>query len=96
MIKQTRFNLGIEKLFFSSLRMLFMIRLPIMLFQSRNRETFLFKGAAISPDDLSGFLFQSRNRETFFFKHGIEFAHTRRGAQRFNLGIEKLFFSSNG
>ncbi len=87
------FNLVIEILFFSRWRH------PDLQgdhneFQSRNRDTFLFKTACEKrlPKALS--LFQSRNRDTFLFKSNSRSAEREPNTFCFNLVIEILFFSS--
>ncbi len=89
-----RFNLVIEILFFSSLRQTApMQRLTLNLFQSRNRDTFLFKGAEAYLANVRNFKFQSRNRDTFLFK-SFALLLVRFVPTGFNLVIEILFFSS--
>ena len=59
-------------------------------FQSRNRDTFLFKEGRISQPWVSP-MFQSRNRDTFLFKKYKTFVAAPEYS--FNLVIEILFFS---
>ena len=64
---EMRFNLAIEILFFSSKPIAFSAALRNW-FQSRNRDTFLFKWVVFEPKYRVPTLFQSRNRDTFLFK----------------------------
>ena len=63
------------------------------MFQSRNRESYLFKRSEGVEVDDTAFLFQSRNRESYLFKTEIELL-AERADQCFNLVIENLIFSS--
>ena len=65
------------------------------MFQSRNRDAFLFKNTAVHCRTQIGYLwFQSRNRDAFLFKV-LSYSRREQGHQpRFNLVIEMLFFSS--
>ena len=65
----------------------------VYVFQSRNRDTFLFKSLSFSILRIRFGMFQSRNRDTFLFKcsRTSPIASPR---QCFNLAIEILFFSS--
>ena len=66
----------------------------LLKFQSRNRESYLFKMPISSRMSSTMFLFQSRNRESYLFKCR-SFARSLRPAQScFNLAIENLIFSS--
>ena len=89
------FNLVIEILFFSRCSTSF-VKAMVWRFQSRNRDTFLFKPitSTISPSML--WLFQSRNRDTFLFKASRSASPIKQYRHRFNLVIEILFFSSQG
>ena len=66
------------------------------MFQSRNRETFLFKSKTPETSRIMEALteFQSRNRETFLFKEKLMGYKGYSPTEGFNLVIEKLFFSS--
>ena len=111
-----RFDLGIEKLFFSK-RATAVAPIRVGEFPSRNREAFLFKPyqrrgiaeprTSVSISELRSFSFQirkpltalksttsfrSRNREAFLFKLTWVLKITMDN-MRFDLGIEKLFFS---
>ena len=63
----------------------------LKLFQSRNRESFLFKSVlrVVWLDSSCGF--QSRNRESFLFKDAVNMDIIKR-KMSFNLVIESLFF----
>ena len=63
------------------------------MFQSRNRESFLFKFPFAFWFWRLDLLFQSRNRESFLFKE-MPVCLTERSRAGFNLVIESLFFSS--
>ena len=60
------FNLVIENLIFSSIAHTSK-RPPSRVFQSRNRESYLFKGTS-KARSRKGCRFQSRNRESYLFK----------------------------
>ena len=88
------FNLVIEILFFSSASSR-ILPTRILKFQSRNRDTFLFKNT-FSFEDTESInivaMFQSRNRDTFLFKLSwLSLVRIRLAC--FNLVIEILFFS---
>ena len=65
--KRESFNLAIEILFFSRICWWF-LPCPCLSFQSRNRDTFLFKPNIFAQLVACGLMFQSRNRDTFLFK----------------------------
>ena len=62
------------------------------LFQSRNRESYLFKVESFIVYIKIG-LFQSRNRESYLFKYQSKASLPSGFTQRFNLVIESLIFS---
>ena len=62
------FNLAIEILFFSRKESLNFGLQQVLKFQSRNRDTFLFKGVDGATSGAACVMFQSRNRDTFLFK----------------------------
>ena len=65
------------------------------MFQSRNRDAFLFKSTQFSALVSRHRPFQSRNRDAFLFKR--DFIDELKGGENsecFNLVIEMLFFSS--
>ena len=63
------------------------------MFQSRNRESYLFKFGILLLPSLT-LSFQSRNRETYLFKDILIVNHALLALHiDFNLGIEKLIFS---
>ena len=86
-----RFNLVIENLFFSSSVHETVMDKIVVGFQSRNRESFLFKSTRFDGNLATTDKFQSRNRESFLFKRSrwgmLASDHTC-----FNLVIENLFF----
>ncbi len=45
-------------------------------FQSRNRESYLFKSERKGFFPVNLFVFQSRNRESYLFKSAVNFAET--------------------
>ena len=90
-VKGVRFNLGIEKLFFSS-RIIAYLHLRKQMVSISESRNFSFQGKRAKFTRLSKYEFQSRNRETFLFKCQC-IGTQRHGVDRFNLGIEKLFFS---
>ena len=92
MVRLFCFNLAIEILFFS--RLLFSVSVgdPDLWFQSRNRDTFLFKRADFRVKDTAHTQFQSRNRDTFLFKPDLWVFYWNNHSS-FNLAIEILFFS---
>ena len=65
----------------------------LCVFQSRNRESYLFKCFKKSLVGLPAREFQSRNRESYLFKGGVQDFFRGENAG-FNLGIENLIFSS--
>ena len=62
------FNLVIEMLFFSSFHWGPFISGTLLMFQSRNRDAFLFKPTPSDNNAPSFQEFQSRNRDAFLFK----------------------------
>ena len=90
----TCFNLVIEMLFFSSREEVGLAGTTV-LFQSRNRDAFLFKRPLLFfwLTQWLLLMFQSRNRDAFLFKETAT-SLTLKGFQSFNLVIEMLFFSS--
>ena len=63
------------------------------LFQSRNRDTFLFNSVIIGDETGGNVVFQSRNRDTFLFNTANAFISSQ-SRPSFNLAIEILFFST--
>ena len=64
------------------------------MFQSRNRDAFLFKHVGFAEIDKHLVMFQSRNRDAFLFKGTWRWDRRPYKVHSFNLVIEMLFFSS--
>ena len=69
------FNLVIENLIFSSQQELIEGNHPHETFQSRNRESYLFKFDENAYPFADVAMFQSRNRESYLFKFGNVYRH---------------------
>ena len=89
--RSARFNLVIENLIFSSLGRR-TVSICSGLFQSRNRESYLFKQAHFSEGLAVAIVFQSRNRESYLFK-SVSVSRRVKSSWSFNLVIENLIFS---
>ena len=92
-LTRSRFNLVIESLIFSRLQRLPATPHQDSLFQSRNRESYLFKTTGGIPELIITLWFQSRNRESYLFKWARAIHKGTVQGSRFNLVIESLIFS---
>ena len=86
MARRLSFNLVIENLFFSRNNMTRSETAAILQFQSRNRESFLFKTQKPQPRG-DEFVFQSRNRESFLFKVSRLHRPTTQKVRFYNVSI---------
>ena len=88
------FNLVIENLIFSTRISRLCRCVNISLFQSRNRESYLFNWPmpCWMRDRLH--TFQSRNRESYLFNTGVDTTDQCGSPAGFNLVIENLIFST--
>ena len=88
------FNLVIEMLLISRPKLL-QQSTTLHMFQSRNRDAFDFKYAALTAVCIRLFSFQSRNRDAFDFKEHVQqiSEHILAAYFRFNLVIEMLLIS---
>ena len=92
---QLSFNLVIENLIFSSLRFFALRKYArTHVFQSRNRESYLFKYEKGRVASYLYVAFQSRNRESYLFKQKQQ-GCCDNPVESFNLVIENLIFSSS-